>query len=68
MMKDTNILLFFLFLIVFLFISIFWYDLSNYNFVFSSVIWSKVWQLILIWIVLFILGKKIIDEMEKKLL
>ena len=62
---NWNKVLFFLYSILILVFSYFSFKIK-WNFFLSSIIWNPIWQIIILWIVAYILGIKYIKEQEKR--
>jgi hypothetical protein len=61
---NKNLLFFYIFVLVFIIYSFIDINLS-WDFFLSSIIWNSIWQSIILWIVIFLFGKKYVDELER---
>lgn len=60
-MKKIDFIIFVWLIIWFILINIYQIDLSDKNFFLSSIIANEIWQFIIFWIAIFLMGKKLID-------
>lgn len=60
---NSNLFLFISFLLIFLLSSLFQIEIK-WEYFLSSIINNEVWRFIILWVVLFIFGKKYVDELE----